>query len=178
MNSSENKSGCTDGFDPALLSSYLVDISGIDEADGVEAEKNLAKKGRAVIKQALKEHRTKNESKTIFHDFGLFVEMLRRRDQLTRDELAEKADIELSEVVRLETEPNYDISPRALYQLERCFRLKENTLGRLSGAIMSLNSEAQDRIVRYAAQAKHANHLNDQEQQILDEVIALLCREG
>ncbi|VGO13679.1 hypothetical protein PDESU_02236 [Pontiella desulfatans] len=179
MNSGENKTGSKDAFTPSLLSSYLVDASGINEKDDeLEAIEGLAAQGKGIIKHALTEFRQQGNVKTIFQDFGMFVEMLRRRDKLTREELAVKSDIEFAEIVQIETNPDYDVSPRTLFHLERSFQLQENTLSKLSGAVTSLEGDVQTNIVRYAAKAKHANHLNDEEQQILNEVIALLSEKG
>lgn len=178
MNSGKNKSDRKDAYDPALLGSYLVEVGGIHEGEDREETRRLAAEGKQVIKSALKEFHNQKNSEPLLHNFGYFLEMLRRRDRLSREDLASKADIDLDEIVQMETNPHHEVSPRSLYQLERCFKLEENLLGRLSGAVTTIDREVQDNIVRYAAQAKHASHLNDEESRILNEVIIMLSQKG
>lgn len=162
----------------ALLGSYLVEASGVLDEEKDESYQADAILGKKLVQSALDDFAEEENAKTIFNNFGLFVEMLRRRDGLSRGELAQKADVDLSEVIDIETCDDVDVSPRTLYQLEKCFGLSENVLAKLSGAVRTLKGDVQQNIVRYAAQAKHANHLNDEECQILNEVIALLDQEG
>ena len=178
MKSSKNKTVRKGIIHPSLLSSYLVEASGVFDEDKDKAFRADAAHGKQLVQGVVESFSAKKNVKTPFNNFGLFIEMLRRRDGLTREELAKKANIDLSEVNDIETLDEMDVLPRTLYQLERCFNLKENVLAKLSGAVRTLKGDVQQNIVKYAAQAKHANRLNDEELQILNEVIAMLGKES
>lgn len=176
MKSSKNKSEDKGLNNPALFSSYLVEASGIaiEEVESSDVYEEYAVRGRQVVEDALNAFENQQQEKDMLNNFGVFLELLRRRDKLTREQLSAKADVDLSEIIQLETEQVDDVSPRTLYQLERCFQLNENTLSKLCGAVTNIEGFKQSNIVRYAAQAKHANRLNNEEMYILNQVISLL----
>ena len=64
---------------------------------------------------------------------GRFVQLKRRNDNLTLEELAEKADVELAELMNIEHDPSYEPEPRTLYQLAGVFGVSQRRLMGLSG---------------------------------------------
>ena len=61
--------------------------------------------------------------------------MLRRREQLSADELAQEARVNASELRRIELDPTFDPNPRTIFQLEQYFKLSSRSLVVLSGAV-------------------------------------------
>lgn len=141
----------------------------------------LAEAGRAAAERAIAAfaaRRAENpdvSSGELRHGFSVMLQLLRRRERLTREELAQAARISADEIRRLEMEPSHVPSPRTIYQLERFFKLPERTLAVLSGAVKSQSEgELRQEVTRFAAHAKDIDHLSREEKKLLAEFVRFL----
>lgn len=148
---------------------------------GLDAQQ-LAKTGRSIAERALREYRqsltqTENTS-ALYKSLHYLLVMLRRRDNLDEAELAQKAQIDESEVRRIELEPGYIPSPRTIYKLENQFSLPSGVLGKLTGAIKHHSPVFEERALEFAANAKSIGKLTREERQLLNEFIKFIKEKG
>jgi hypothetical protein len=58
--------------------------------------------------------------------FGSFIQLLRRRRNLSIEQLAQRADLDLVELVSIEKEPHYRPEPRTVHNLAKCLNCQPN----------------------------------------------------
>ncbi len=105
---------------------------------------------------------------------GRFVNLIRRREQMTIEQLAESADIEIGELMSIEADSTQLPEPRTLYQLAQVFSVSHTKLMRLSGLTQTKEEGFVGEAVRYAARSESLEDLNDDERKALDGLIAVL----
>lgn len=110
--------------------------------------------------------------------FRLFVELLRRKHNLTVEELAKRADIERTEIIAMERNSGYRPSPRTLHKLSQFYKIPERRLLVLAGALKEVPQEFRDEASRFAAQSESFATLTGEEKKALDEFMRFLRTEG
>ncbi len=105
---------------------------------------------------------------------GRFVQLKRRKDNLSLEELAEKADVELAELMNIEHDAGFEPEPRTLYQLAMVFGVSQHRLMGLSGLTVPKDVTFVEEAVRYAARSESIEKLNPEEQAALDGLISVL----
>lgn len=139
-----------------------------------------AKRARTVVERALKqvsESRAKSEeqqSLDLHRSLGSLITVLRKRDHLTVEELAERARVDQKEVRSIESDPTFTPKPRTIYQLEQTFKLPERTLGLLSGEMKSSGDEVIKTALRFAAKSEKFGSLSREERRDIAEFIKFL----
>ena len=103
-----------------------------------------------------------------------FVELSRRSMNLSVEKLAERADIDLSELIALETDIHHLPEPRTLYQLAQVFNVSQSKLMELSGLTQPKDIHYLEEAVRYAARSESIEKLTTEEQAALDGLISVL----
>ncbi len=103
-----------------------------------------------------------------------FVELSRRQKNLSRQQLAEQADIDLSELEGIETDMHYMPETRTMYQLATVFGVSQKKLMGLSGLTQPKDVSYVEEAVRYAARSESISNLTPEEQAALDGLIAVL----
>jgi len=103
-----------------------------------------------------------------------FVELSRRQKNLSRQQLAEQADIDLSELEGIETDMHYMPETRTLYQLANVLGVSQKKLMGLSGLTQPKDVSYVEEAVRYAARSESISRLTPEEQAALDGLIAVL----
>jgi len=101
--------------------------------------------------------------------FGSFVSMLRRRENLTLDELAARAEVDVSELQQIEA--NEEPEPSVVHQLAVAFDLPPKELMRFSGLTSPRSSVAREDAVPYAAHSANVGKLSPDESALLDALI-------
>lgn len=144
--------------------------------------KKLAVAGRNAAQLAVqrnKEGVCRPENVVFLHK-GLhtLLVMLRRRDGLDEMELARRADIDLTEIQRIESEPGFIPHPRTIFNLEKQFMLPSGVLAKLCGAVKHQSPAVEERAVAFAANAKAIGKLTRAERQLLNEFIKFLTERG
>jgi transcriptional regulator with XRE-family HTH domain len=106
--------------------------------------------------------------------FGRLINLSRRTRDWSVEDLAAKARIEVSEVIRIEHDTGYVPGPRTVYQLSVALDLPKERLMQLSGNMIVRDSGLGQRAVKFAAQSESVQKLNQQEHQALEEFVKYL----
>jgi transcriptional regulator with XRE-family HTH domain len=166
--------------------SFVHDANDKELRDAIEASGEnpdaLAQRGRAIAERALKRYVAGLEAESLNSSEGLILreamsallQLLRRREGLSRDQLAERARVEITEIRMLESDTSFVPSPRTIYQLEQTFRLPQRTLLKLSGMTGHRSGEFAQEVMRFAANAKTMNSLTRAEKKVLSDFVEFL----
>lgn len=111
------------------------------------------------------------------HVFGVLIRQLRRSEQLTIEELARKARIEIEELKLVEHDPHYRPRPRVVHQLAEYFDVPSRSLMKLSGATISRDRALQEHAMKFAAKSDDLSKLTQEEQILLNEFVKYLALE-
>lgn len=133
----------------------------------------LADRGEAVVRRALAEVRDADAVEELHRGLGALVQMLRRRERISIDELARAARVDVSELRRIELDPAFEPNPRTIFQLERYFNLPERSLAVLSGAV-HVDDDVREEAVRFAASSEHVSELTKEERKLLNQFVKFL----
>lgn len=145
---------------------------------------DVAQKGRMAAVRALQltASTAKNDSTTAnntewipLHDaLSALVQLLRKRDNLSEEELATRARIEVTEIRKIEYDRSYVPAPRTIYQLEQTFKLPRRTLVKLSGLTKTHSKEFTEEALRFAAHSKSIQKITRHERRLLNEFVKFL----
>jgi transcriptional regulator with XRE-family HTH domain len=105
---------------------------------------------------------------------GRFINLKRRGEGLTIEELADKADVDLGDLLSLESNASFLPDARTLYQLSEVFGVSQEKLMGLSGLTHPNNNEYVEEAVRYAAKSASIEVLSTEEASILNGFISVL----
>ncbi len=134
---------------------------------------SLAAQGRAIAQRALANSENTIDIPDLHRGLGALIQMLRRRDRISADQLASRARIDLSELHQIELDPTFEPNPRTIFQLEQYFRLPSRILVLLSGAV-HVKKEVREEAVRFAASAQNISELSSEEQSLLNSFVKFL----
>lgn len=104
---------------------------------------------------------------------GKFIELSRRNRRLTVEDLAAQADVDLSDLVELETNESAAPEPRTVYQLSQVFGVPAQAMMELAG-LATARGEVNNAAVRFAARAESISDLSEQERSALEEFVGIL----
>lgn len=111
--------------------------------------------------------------------FGSLIRLSRRREGLSVEGLAEKARIDLAELLAIEQEHGYIPKPRTVHQLAVFLKLPEQKLMKLSGATITRDQQLQKAAVRFAAKSNSdLTKLSRQEEELLNDFVKYLSEYG
>ncbi len=105
---------------------------------------------------------------------GRFINLMRRNQGLSIEDLAQQADIEIGDLLSLENNAPYLPDARTLYQLSEVFDVSQEKLMGLSGLTHSKDDNYVEQAVRYAAKSASVEVLSDEEHSILNGFISVL----
>src|SRR5207249_4272705 len=100
------------------------------EASGEDPD-SLGQRARSIAEKSVHQFltpsedssRKKQEHVALRQALSALLQLLRRREGLSQDDLATRARVEVDEIQRLESDFSYTPSPRTIYQLEQTFKL-------------------------------------------------------
>jgi transcriptional regulator with XRE-family HTH domain len=118
------------------------------------------------------------EIETMRFVFRELIRKLRRQKGLTVDQLAQKLDVDRSEVIALERGTSYKPKPLLLHRVSKFFDLPEGRLAVLVGAVRDVPVEVREQASRFAAKSDSFKKLTDEEKQVLDEFVKALKAEA
>ena len=127
-------------------------------ADTGEDLDSLAARGKEAAQRALSETRDGAGVEDLHRGLSALLQMLRRREQLSIDVLAQNAHVDASELRCIEHDPAFDPNPRTIFQLEQYFKLPERSLVVLTGAVQ-VDDDVREEAVRFAASSEHISDL-------------------
>jgi transcriptional regulator with XRE-family HTH domain len=104
---------------------------------------------------------------------GTFVHQLRQKQQLTLQQLAERADVSEDELRQVETNPSYTARPRLIYQLSQFFGVSLNNLSQMAGTHV-VDRQLYNSAVKYAAHSDDLAPLTQSQLELLNGFIAVV----
>jgi transcriptional regulator with XRE-family HTH domain len=107
--------------------------------------------------------------------FSKLISLRRRSLKLTLIQLAEKAKVDLDELVEIENGQDVVPEPRTVCQLAQFLGLPEQKLLYLSGLVGSRDERVEKAAVRFAAQSESLEKLSSNEREALEEFVKLLA---
>lgn len=135
---------------------------------------SLAARGRDAVLRALADTRDATEVQDLHRSFGALLQMLRRREQISVDELSRKARIDAAELRRIDLDPKFVPNPRTIFQLEQYFKLPPRSLVVLSGAVY-VDNDVREEAVRFAAaSSQNISGLTREERKLLNRFVKFL----
>lgn len=102
---------------------------------------------------------------------GKLITFTRRKLGLTAAKFAERADIELADLVRLEHAQRFVLDPRTVAQLAVALSVPVSRLMALAGLTKTVDTELQRAAVRFAANAEPLQGLSKEEQAALRDFV-------
>ncbi|NMY75634.1 helix-turn-helix transcriptional regulator [Pseudomonas sp. WS 5071] len=102
---------------------------------------------------------------------GRFVQLLRRKRHMTLEQLATQADVDISELVEIETDIYHHPQPRTIYMLADYFDLPKPKLMEIAGLVVPRNNQLSNAAVRFAANSGPLVELSPEEQRALEEFV-------
>lgn len=109
---------------------------------------------------------------------GRLIGMLRRRDNLTHEALATRAEVELAELVLIEQDEKYKPRPRTVVQLSKVFGVPSDRLAKLAGLKIDEDPGLAQATLKFAAHSEELTRLTKAERDALNEYLAYLTRQS
>ncbi len=106
--------------------------------------------------------------------FGRLINLWRRKKGLGIETLAEKARIDVAELIEIERNLNYVPEVRTVYQLANTLDLPSDRMLELSGNLVVRDSSLGKEAVRFAARSESVEKLSKDEQRALEEFVKFL----
>ena len=106
--------------------------------------------------------------------FGRLINLWRRKRGLRIEILADKARIDVAELIEIERNLNYVPEPRTVYQLAKTLELPSDSMLELSGNLIVRESSLGQEAVRFAARSESVEKLSKDEQRALEEFVKFL----
>ena len=145
------------------------------------APSDLARSGRAAADHARASAAAEFHAADAgnLHD-GLraLLQLLRRRDGLSYEQVAERARIDAEEIRSIEEDPTYTPRPRTIYQLAQYFNLPQRSLAKLAGMTQHQSSGFRDEVLRFAASSKAMHRLTRDETRVLNAFVKFLSKDA
>jgi len=108
--------------------------------------------------------------------FGRFVRLMRRERGLSVEKLAERAALDLNELVSIEEDLDFRPEPRTVYQLANTFDVPQQRLMQLAGLSVSRDAGFSQEAVRFAARSESTQKLSREEKAALDAFLTVLSK--
>jgi len=106
--------------------------------------------------------------------FGRLINLWRREKGMRLETLAEKARVDIAELIEIERNLNYVPEPRTVYQLAKILGLPSEPLLELSGNLVARDSSLGQEAVRFAARSESVEKLSKEEHRALEEFVKFL----
>ncbi|MGE5562440.1 MAG: helix-turn-helix domain-containing protein [Bacillota bacterium] len=108
--------------------------------------------------------------------FGRFVNLMRRREGRSIEELALAAEIDASELLVIEDDVRYVPGPRTVYRLAQHFNVPQVRLMELAGLTVANDVGLREEAVRFAARSEAVQKLSKEELAALEAFVSVLGR--
>jgi HTH-type transcriptional regulator, competence development regulator len=109
--------------------------------------------------------------------FSRFVRLARRSRGLTVESLAERADVELAELLTIEEDSRYKPNLRTVYQLANYFGVQRANLLQVAGLTAPKDNHLVIEAVRFAARSESVAALTAEERAALDAFVSVLSEQ-
>lgn len=105
--------------------------------------------------------------------FSRLVEYCRRKMGLSVEQLAEQADVDLEEIIEIETKASAVPDVRTVYELAKALKLAPSTLMEVAG-LTTTRPQIRNAALRFAARSESTACLSHDEQEALEEFVKVL----
>lgn len=105
---------------------------------------------------------------------GRFIHLMRRQQKFSLEDLAERADVDVAELMSIEGDAHYLPDARTLYQLAQIFKVSHKKLMGLSGLTRPKDIRYVEEAVRFAARSESIASLSSEEHAALEGLISIL----
>jgi HTH-type transcriptional regulator, competence development regulator len=109
--------------------------------------------------------------------FSRFVQLARRSRGLSIERLAERADVELAELLTIEESSQYKPDLRTVYQLANFFGVPRTNLLQIAGLTAPKDNHLINEAVRFAARSESVAALTAEERAALDAFVSVLSEQ-
>jgi transcriptional regulator with XRE-family HTH domain len=106
--------------------------------------------------------------------FSTLIQFMRRKRRLSIEELAKVAQVDVVEILGIETDPHFEPKPRSIHQLANYFGLPVIPLTRLSGLADGRREKYTEAAIHFAAKSKGVQTLTRDEEAALSEFVKFL----
>jgi transcriptional regulator with XRE-family HTH domain len=107
--------------------------------------------------------------------FVRFIQLARRERRLSLEQFADKVDVDLAELLKIETEEHYKPAIRTVHKIAEFLNVPEKKLLALAGLLQMKDPQFQTAALRFAARSAPVEKLSQQEHSDLEEIVKLLC---
>ncbi len=109
--------------------------------------------------------------------FGRFVNLMRRQRGMSLEQLADDADVDMADLVEIESDPHHRAELRTAYQLANYFKVSRSGLMQVAGLAARKDARLFDEGVRFAARSGPTTELTPEEGAALDAFVAVLSEQ-
>ena len=109
--------------------------------------------------------------------FGRFISLMRRQRGLSLEKLADDADVDMTDLVEIESDPHHKPELRTAYQLANYFNVPRSGLLQMAGLTAPKDARLFDEAVRFAARSEPMTALTPEEGAALESFIAVLSEQ-
>ena len=109
--------------------------------------------------------------------FGRFVNLMRRQRGVSLEQLAEAADVTVTELVEIESDTRHKPALRTTYQLANYFKMPRSGFMQVAGLAARKDARLSDEAVRFAARAEPTAALTPEENAALEAFVAVLSEQ-
>ena len=107
--------------------------------------------------------------------FARLIQLARRERNLSCEQFAGKVDVDLAEVLGIETDEHYTPALRTVHQIANFLCLPERKLLALSGLLKVKDVQFQKAALQFAARSEPVEKLTEEEHSALEEYVKFLC---
>ena len=109
--------------------------------------------------------------------FGRFVNLMRRRQGMSLEQLADDADVDMADLVEIERDPHHRPELRTAYQLANYFKVSQTGFMQVAGLAAPKDARLFDEGVRFAARSESTAELTPEEGAALEAFVAVLSEQ-
>jgi transcriptional regulator with XRE-family HTH domain len=108
--------------------------------------------------------------------FVRFIQLARRERRLSLEQFAEKVDVDLVELFKIETEEHHKPAIRTVHQIAGFLQIPEKKLLALAGLLQVKDAQFQTAALKFAARSAPVEKLTRKEHSDLEEIVKFLCQ--
>ncbi len=106
--------------------------------------------------------------------FARLIELSRRKQRLTVEQLAEKADVDVFQLIEIEEGEGVPPEPRTVYKLAQILNFPQDRIMVMSGLARTRDRHLTEATVRFAARSEPVSTLSPEEEEALQEYVKVL----
>jgi HTH-type transcriptional regulator, competence development regulator len=107
--------------------------------------------------------------------FVNLLNLTRREYKLTWEQFSQKVDVDLAELMGIESDENYKPTPRTVTKIAQFIHVPAEKLFILSGLARARDIQFEEAALRFAARSQPVKELTSEEHEALKEYVKFLC---